>query len=90
MSHCLRNHICDKINVGTGRSITIVKLLSLISELLIVKPVVLQKELPKEDPVSSNCNINKLESKMGIRVDQFYSLKKGLDLTYKYIQDKKK
>lgn len=89
MKFCLRNHICDKINVGTGRSITIVKLLSIISELLIVKPEVIQKELPKGDPVSSNCNINKLESTMGISVDQFYSLKEGLELTLEYIQDQK-
>jgi UDP-glucose 4-epimerase len=69
-------------NVGTGNSIAIKDLLSLMAEKLKVQPKVNQKKQKKGDPLHSNCSVKKLEKFLGFNVENFLSLDEGLNLYF--------
>ena len=84
MALCSKKVVSNIYNVGTGNSITIKHLLSIISDILKIQPKIIKKELPKGDPELSNCVIAKLENEIGVDVNKFYSLQEGIELTVKY------
>ena len=86
MSFSVDNKICEVYNVGTGRSITIKHLLSILSDILKITPKFLIKELSKGDPEVSNCKTEKLNKRIEIRVKEFYSLEQGLKETLEYLK----
>lgn len=77
---------CDVFNVGTGHSITIDNLVSILSDLLKLKPKIIKNELLEGDPRQSNCITTKLRRNMGIKVEDFLPLNKGLELSLEYIK----
>ena len=89
MNYLLENNMCDICNLGTGKSVTINKLLEIVSERLDVRPKVVNKDLQKGDLEISNCSTNKLNSLLGIDNKLFTSLENGLCSTIKYIQRNK-
>ena len=86
MNFCSQNKISNVFNVGTGRSIEIKNLLNMISKILKIKPEVINKELLKGDPKVSICRVDKLKDVMGIKVNRFYTLENGLELSLQYVK----
>jgi len=75
---------CDVINVCTGRSVTINKLLSLLSRLMNIMPTVEYQELPPGDPSVSLGTNKKFLSILGLAKDGFIPLESGLENTLRY------
>jgi len=76
---------CDIMNVGTGVSVTIDKLLNIIADILQNKPKKILKELPKGDPELSSGTYGKLKNILNIETNQFTNLESGLKKTINYI-----
>ena len=72
------------LNVGTGKSVTIDKLLIKISHQMGVKPKTIRKNLPEGDPEKSGGSYKKLEEMLKINIKNFTSLKDGLADTINY------
>tara|TARA_X000000950_G_scaffold136815_1_gene170087 strand:- start:15284 stop:16195 length:912 start_codon:yes stop_codon:yes gene_type:complete len=72
------NKICDQINVGTGKSISVNFLLNELIKILNKSPVIKYKELPIGDPEKSEGNFNKLEKVIGLKTSEFNSIEEGL------------
>ena len=58
----------------------------MISKILKIKPEVINKELLKGDPKVSICRVDKLKDVMGIKVNRFYTLENGLELSLQYVK----
>jgi len=76
--------LCDTYNVGTGKSITIDKLLEILIEITKTKPQIIRKKLPFGDPAISGGVFNKLNQNLGINSEYFISLEEGLKETTEY------
>ena len=77
------------MNVGTGVSTTINKLLMLISEKLDVRPEIIRKKLPIGDPELSTGQYQKTQKVLNINLDKLCILKSGISKTIeKIIKDK--
>ena len=85
MYHILKYPINDNINVGTGNSITIKKLLYTIATILDVKPEIIQKKLPEGDPKISIGAYQKINDILLLNTSDFEKVKNGLIKTMKYI-----
>ena len=69
---------CNVFNIGTGNSVTINKLLSIISEILGVAPEIILKDLPLGDPKKSDGIYEKLKQVLKTNPEDFTTLKTGL------------
>ena len=83
------NNICDYFNVGTGKSISIDKLFSIIKNLINLKPKVIRKKLSKSDPKRSEGTYSKIKAILGIDISSFIDLKTGLAITVEYSKNEK-
>jgi len=72
---------CNVFNVGTGKSVTINKLLSIISEVLGIVPDIIFKDLPPGDPKQSDGNYDKLKQVLKTNPEDFTALNTGLFAT---------
>ncbi len=86
MNLLLNNNLCQVINVGTGKSITINDLLIALIEILQLKPEIIKKKLPPGDPEKSSGTIEKLEHILGVATKNFTSIPAGLDKTVNYFK----
>ena len=84
MNILFNNGICEILNVGTGRSITIDNLLITLAHLLQVEPKTIRKDLPEGDPKISSGTFGKLEQVLGINNNSFTLFDKGVNETLKY------
>ena len=73
--------MCDTINVGTGKSVSIKHLLESLSIIINKKPKVILRPLSKGDPERSIGEYRKLDKILNINRSTFYDLKKGLKET---------
>jgi UDP-glucose 4-epimerase len=71
-------------NVGTGVSISIDTLLTYISEIIKVKPIITMANLPLGDPERSEGTFKELERVVGLSLNKFYTLQRGLEETIQY------
>ena len=83
-----KNKYFEVFNVGTGKSVTIDKLLIKISNQMGVKPKIIRKKLPEGDPEKSGGSYTKLEEILKISIKNFTSLKDGLADTINYFTNK--
>jgi len=86
MEYLFKKKLCEVLNVGTGKSITISHLLTMLAEIMNVKPEVIQKELLPGDPEKSNGTYKKLKNILNIDIDQFIKLENGLSRTIDYFR----
>jgi UDP-glucose 4-epimerase len=76
-----KKSFCDTLNVGTGVSISIDELLSIILDLVRASPKIIRKELPDGDPKISKGTYKKIKNILNINIDEFVDLKHGLNQT---------
>lgn len=81
-----RQNGCNIFNVGTGMSVTIDQLLSLISDILNITPEIIVKDLPPGDPRQSDGTYEKLKLLLKTNPVNFTDLKTGLLATINYIK----
>ena len=86
MVYLMYNNACDVLNVGTGISTTIDKLLTTISGILDIEPKINLEKLPKGDPVKSSGTYDKLQQTFGIDISKFTSINIGLEKTVEYFR----
>jgi len=75
---------CEAINIGTGKSITIDKLLSELIKITGVNPEIIKVELPPGDPERSEGTYHKLKDLLGISNSEFKTINMGLRETVNY------
>lgn len=73
--------ICETVNVLTGETYTITRLLEILSNLLNKNPVVDKRDLPYGDPESSDGTIDKMCRLFSIDIKQMIDLHSGLKKT---------
>jgi UDP-glucose 4-epimerase len=84
----LHNHkTCNVLNVGTGKSISINNLLSLLADITQVTPKMIIKKLPKGDPERSDGLYTKLNKILKINTDKLISIEQGLINTVEYLKN---
>ena len=81
------NKICDTINVGTGVSISVNKLLDNLSSLTNKKPTVIYKDLPKGDPDRSMGRYEKFDEIINLKRNLFSNLNTGLEKTINFFKN---
>lgn len=81
MQELNNSDLCETLNVGTGYSISIDKLLETLCDILVVNPKVIKAELPKGDPEKSSGTYEKLELTLGVELSKFTGLNEGLNET---------
>jgi len=81
-----RQKCCNTLNVGTGRSVTIDKLLSIISEIFNISPEIILKDLSPGDPKQSDGIYGKLKQVLKTDTKDFTDLKTGLLATINSIK----
>jgi len=74
----------DILNVGTGNSITIDELFMIINNLIGGDVNIIRKCLPKGDPEKSSGTYDKLQKTLGISIDDFIDIEKGLNKTINF------
>jgi len=79
--------ICEVLNVGTGKSITINDLLETLIKLTNKQPDIIKAKLPNGDPEISIGTYSKLSDKLKTNIDDFNSLSDGLNNTIKYYKN---
>ena len=77
----LSKTICEKINVLTGREISIDELANMISNQIGCQPLKVYKSLPDGDPERSNGNVKKMTSILGIDASSMTPMRIGLKQT---------
>ena len=85
MSILRKNALCETLNIGTGKSVTIDNLLSYLCSIMDVKPKIIKSKLPFGDPEKSSGIYNKLKDILKININEFRTLKEGLKDTIKLI-----
>lgn len=81
------NALCEILNVGTGKSVTIDCLLKDLSAIINVQPEVVKAKLPIGDPEKSSGIYNKLNELLKININKFTSLENGLKETINFIEN---
>jgi UDP-glucose 4-epimerase len=76
--------LCEAINVGTGKSITIDDLISELMKITRTNPEIIIAKLPPGDPERSEGTCQKLRNILGISSDEFKPVSQGLEETVKY------
>ena len=76
--------LCEILNVGTGKSVTIDSLLESLSSIINVHPEVIKAKLPIGDPEKSAGVYNKLNEILKININEFTNLEKGLRETIEF------
>ena len=89
MKYLHENKKYEIFNVGTGVSITIDKLLQIISKIIKVNPTIKLKSLPPGDPAQSDGTYKKLEMELDIDTKDFVKLKDGLSTTIDFMNNEK-
>jgi len=82
----VREKRCDVVNILTGRSITINRLLSCLQELIPNQSTVSYVDLPKGDPEKSDGNVEKMIALLKVNLADMISLEEGLNDTIKYFK----
>ena len=80
-----QNALCETLNIGTGKSVTIDNLLSYLCSIMDVKPKIIKSKLPFGDPEKSSGIYTKLNDILKINTNEFRTLKEGLKDTIKLI-----
>lgn len=80
-----KKSLCETLNVGTGKSISIDSLLKQLSSIINVKPEVIKAKLPISDPEQSSGTYIKLNKILDININDFTELKEGLNQTINLI-----
>jgi UDP-glucose 4-epimerase len=75
------------VNVGSGTSVSILKLLRHICDIVGVEPQIVQRDLPDGDPTSSAGDYSKLIASLGIQVGELVGLVDGLRETVAYMKE---
>ena len=78
--------MCETLNVGTGKSVTIDSVLEFLSEIIMVKPKVLRAKLPSGDPEQSSGTYNKLGKILDLDTNKFTNLYVGLKETINFLK----
>ena len=86
MNHILNSKCCEVFNVGTGISITIDNLLSIVSNIIKVKPEILLKDLPSGDSEKSDGTYQKIKDIINVNIEKFIKLEDGLSYTIKSME----
>ncbi len=86
MVYLRNNNACEVLNVGTGISTTIDKILSTLSKILNIEPKINLEKLPIGDPVKSSGTFYKLQQTFGIDINKFTSVHIGLEKTMEYFR----
>ena len=73
--------LCETLNVGTGKSISIDSLLKQLSIIINIEPKVVKAKLPIGDPEQSSGTYIKLNKFLDININDFTDLKEGLNQT---------
>lgn len=89
MEMLLNEKLCDRVNICTGKSITINKLLETVAAILKKEPDVVYQRLPPGDPEKSLGTYEKMRHFFGMSLDEFTLLDVGLKETITYFQDNK-
>ena len=87
MEMLLNENMCEKVNVCTGKSITIQALLDTIATIVEKEPDVEYQKLPPGDPEKSLGTHEKMRQFFGISLDEFTHLNVGLRETIQYFQE---
>jgi len=87
MEYLNNNQICDYLNVGTGKSISVNQLLGVIKKILTADPEIILKELKKGDPEKSSGNYRKIKEILGFDISKFKNIEFGLKETIKYFKN---
>jgi UDP-glucose 4-epimerase len=87
MEMLLDEKLCEKVNICTGRSITIDALLKDIATIVQKEPEIEYQSLPDGDPEKSLGTHTKMCQLLGISLGEFTQLSTGLKETIKYFQD---
>jgi len=82
--------LCETLNVGTGKSVTIDSLLKNLSAIINVHPEVIKAKLPIGDPETSSGTYNKLKELLEININEFTSLEDGLKETVDFPENSPK
>lgn len=89
MEYLFNNRSCEVMNVGTGISITIDHLLTMLTDIMKVKPEIILKELPPGDPERSSGTFKKMKNILNIDTNQFAKLVKGLRISIEFVENSK-
>ncbi len=84
MSLLQKKALCETLNVGTGKSVTIDRLLEILVEIMYVKPKVLKAKLPFGDPEISGGTYEKMKEILKVYPSNFTCLLKGLGETVSF------
>ena len=76
--------ICETVNVLTGDTYTITRLLEILSSILNKNPIVDERDLPNGDPESSDGTIDKMCRLFAIDTKQMIDLHSGLETTINF------
>jgi nucleoside-diphosphate-sugar epimerase len=82
-----KKNICEYFNVGTGLSVTINELFSIIKSIMNTDPEVIRKNLPRGDPEQSAGTYTKIKEIIGFDISLFSDLRSGLIKTIKYFNN---
>ena len=89
MKKIIKYKMCEVLNVGTGSSITINRLIDSLTNIIKVKPKKIFKKLPKGDPEISDGTFNKLKSILDINNKDFSKFDEALKSTINYFKNYK-
>lgn len=77
--------VCEVLNVGTGKSVTVDTLLKYLCTIMNVKPKIIKSKLPFGDPEKSSGIYNKINEILKINTNEFTTLKEGLRDTIRFL-----
>ena len=87
MELLFEKNICEYFNVGTGLSVTIDELFSIIKNIMNTDPEVVRKNLPHGDPERSAGSYTKIKEILGVDISSFIDLRSGLIKTIEYFSN---
>ena len=87
MELLFEKNICKNFNVGTGQSVSINELFSIIKNIMNTDPEVVRKNLPSGDPEQSSGTYTKIKEILGIDISLFSDLRSGLIKTIEYFNN---
>ena len=87
MELLFEKNICKNFNVGTGQSVSINELFSIIKNIMNTDPEVVRKNLPSGDPEQSSGTYTKIKEILGIDISLFSDLRSGLIKTIEYFSN---
>lgn len=86
MDHLRKKKTCEVLNVGTGMSISIDYLLTVLAKIIDVRPEIYLKPLSEGDPEQSHGTYKKLKNILNINTEKFVKLKDGLSRTIEFVR----